>query len=159
MPPRNASRIGSALFLVGSLALVLMAIPSWRMAIPWRWFHEALPVWMLFAVSATAGGLRLLYRADYDGTDWSPERPGQRFRTAVLYSRANCPLCEEAEALLADYARFLPPLTIVDISTDPELTEQHGTSIPVVEFDEQIRFRGRVSEVLLRRLIRMTEPE
>ena len=159
LPPRTASRVGTLLLLVGGALLIVIAAPGWRYAVPWRWFHQALPLWMLFAVSATAGGLRLLYRADYDGTDWSPERPGQRFRTAVLYSRANCPLCEEAEALLADYARFLPPLTIVDISTDPELTEQHGTSIPVVEFDELIRFRGRVSEVLLRRLIRMTEPE
>jgi glutaredoxin len=159
MSPRTASRIGSALLLIGSLALVVMAIPSWRWAIPWRWFHEALPIWLLFALASTAGGLRLLYRADYDGTDWSPERPGQRFRTALLYSRANCPLCEEAEALLMDYSRFLPPLKIVDISTDPELTERHGLSIPVVEFDGEIRFRGRVSEILLRRLIRMTEPE
>ncbi len=159
MPPRTASRTGSLLLMLGTIALVVMAVPSWRAEVPWRWFHQALPVWLLFAFAAIVGGLRLLYRADYDGTDWSPERPGQRFRTAVLYSRENCSLCEEAAALLADYARFLPPIEVVDISTDPDLTRQHGTSIPVVEFDGEVHFRGRVSEVLLRRLIRMSEPE
>lgn len=159
MPPRTASRVGSWLLLLGTITLVIIAVPGWRAEVPWHWFHRALPVWLLFALSAIVGGLRLLYRADYDGTDWAPERPGQRFRSAILYSRENCSLCDEAAALLADYARFLPPLEVVDISTDPELAREYGTSIPVVAFDEEIRFRGRVSEVLLRRLIRMTEPE
>ena len=139
--------------------MVIMAVPSWRYAIPSYWFHSALPIWLLFALAAIAIGLRLLWRADYAGTEWSPELPGQRFTSAVLYTRENCPLCDEAQVTLNDYARFLPPLTIVDISTDPELTERHGTSIPVVEFDGHIHFRGCVSEVLLRRLIRVTQPE
>ena len=159
MPPRTASRGGSLLLLVGAVTLGVMAIPSLRNEVPWRWFQAALPLWTLSALAAIVGGLRLLWQADYDGTDWAPERPGQRFRSAVLYSRANCPLCDEAESLLADYARFLPPLQVVDISTDPELTDQHGLSIPVVEFDGEIHFRGRISEILLRRLIRMKEPE
>lgn len=159
MPPRTASRVGSSLLLLGTVALVVMAIPSLRNEVPWHWFHAALPLWLLSALAAISGGLRMLWKADYDGTDWAPERPGQRFRTAVMYSRENCPLCDEAEAVLADYARFLPPLQVIDISSDPELTERHGLSIPVVEFDEQIHFRGRISEILLRRLIRMTEPE
>jgi len=159
MPPRNASRAGTALLLAGSVALVIIAVPSWRYAIPSHGFHSALPVWLLFALAAIAIGLRLLWRADYAGTAWAPELPGQRFITAVMYTRANCPLCDEAQVTLNDYARFLPPLTIVDISTDPELTERHGTSIPVVEFDGHIHFRGCVSEVLLRRLIRVTQPE
>ena len=164
MPPgskssQSVSRVGTVMLLLGTLTLVVIAVPSWRMAVPWNWFHVALPVWLLFALAAIGGGLRLLWRADYAGTEWSPERPGQRFTTSVIYSRANCPLCDETQELLVNYARFLPPLTIVDISTDPELTEQHGTSIPVVEFDGQIHFRGCVSEVLLRRLIRVTEPE
>ncbi len=159
MSSRTASRIGTLLLLLGSLALVVIAVPSWRYAVPWHWFHAALPVWLLFALAAIAGGLKLLWAADYAGTDWSPEPPGQRFRTAVVYSRENCPLCDEAVALLAQYARFLPPLMIVDIATDPELTQQHGTSIPVVEFDGHIHFRGHISEVLLRRLIRLTAPE
>ncbi len=68
--------------------------------------------------------------------------------------------CENiAQVHLQRIPRFLPHLDVVDISTDPELTREYGTSIPVGAFDEEVRFRGRVSEVLLRRLIRMTEPE
>jgi hypothetical protein len=44
---------------------------------------------------------------------------------------------------------------VVDISTDEQLTQDHARWIPVIEIDGQIRFRGRVSELLLRRLIRM----
>ena len=145
--------------MLGSLAFVIIAVPTWRAEITWRGFHSALPIWLLFSAAAIAIGLRLLWKADYAGTDWSPDQPGQRFRTAVLYSRENCPLCDEAEDLLRRYSRFLPSLSIVDISSDSELTAIHGTSIPVVEFDGEIHFRGCVSEVLLRRLIRMTEPE
>ncbi len=116
-------------------------------------------MWLLFALASIGGGLRLLWRADYAGTMWAAERGGQRFRKAILFSRANCPLCDEAAALLHDYARYLPPIEVIDISTDPLLTARYATSIPVVEFDDQVRFRGRVSEILLRRLIRMTEPE
>ena len=43
-------------------------------------------------------------------------------------------------------------------NTDPQLRELHGTSIPVVEIDGQIRFRGRVDEMLLRRLIEGASP-
>ena len=44
----------------------------------------------------------------------------------------------------------------IDIAGAPELEEQFGTSIPVVEIDGIVRFRGRVSELLLRRLIEGT---
>ena len=159
MSTRTASRVGTVLLLVGTLTLLVIAIPGLRYSVPWPGFHSALPIWILFALAAAAGGLRLLWRADYGGTDWNPEQPGQRFTTAVLYTRNNCPLCDEAHELLEAYARFLPPLTVVDISNDPELTRLFGTSIPVVEFDGEIHFRGVVSQVLLRRLIRMTEPE
>lgn len=43
---------------------------------------------------------------------------------------------------------------IVNIDTDPELVERYGTSIPVVVVDGQERFRGRVNEVLLQRLLK-----
>jgi hypothetical protein len=43
---------------------------------------------------------------------------------------------------------------MVNIDTDPALIERYGLLIPVVTFDGQERFRGRVDEVLLRRLLR-----
>lgn len=158
-PAHSRSRVGSLLLAAGAIALVVIATPNLRYEVPGDWFHSALPIWFLFSLAAVVVGLRLLWHADYGGTDWTPGRPGQRFHEAVMYSRSHCPLCDEAEAVLRDYSRYLPPLTIVDISTDPELTELHGTSIPVVEFDGEVYFRGHVSEVLLRRLIRMTAPE
>jgi hypothetical protein len=41
----------------------------------------------------------------------------------------------------------------VDIDLDPELKARFTDCVPVVEIEGKIRFRGRVNEVLLRRLI------
>ena len=40
----------------------------------------------------------------------------------------------------------------VDIDADPALRERFDTCVPVVEIDGQVRFRGRVEPVLLRRM-------
>jgi glutaredoxin len=73
----------------------------------------------------------------------------------VVYTRANCPLCDKAAAFLAaEQKRFRFSLEWVDISTDPELTAQHGEWIPVVEVDGAVRFRGQINPVLWRRLMR-----
>jgi glutaredoxin len=69
----------------------------------------------------------------------------------VLYTRAGCHLCDEAEQLLVTHG--LRP-SKVDIDNDPTLRERFDTCVPVVEIDGKVRFRGRVNEVLLRRLIR-----
>ena len=68
----------------------------------------------------------------------------------VLYTRQGCHLCHEAEQLLVSYG--LRP-RLIDIDAEPELRARFDTSVPVVEIDGQIRFRGRMDEVLLRRLI------
>lgn len=72
-------------------------------------------------------------------------------RKVVLYTRVGCHLCEDAERLLIKHG--LRPEK-VDIDDDPALCEQFNTCVPVVEIDGKIRFRGRVNEVLLRRLLR-----
>ena len=41
----------------------------------------------------------------------------------------------------------------VDIQSDPRLCDRFGEVIPVVEIDGRIRFRGRVDEVLLKRIV------
>jgi glutaredoxin len=69
----------------------------------------------------------------------------------VLYTRNGCHLCEEALALLKEQG--LAP-RLVDIDTDPQLRERFNECVPVVSMDGKIRFRGRVNEVLLRRLLR-----
>ncbi|MBI3462958.1 MAG: glutaredoxin family protein [Planctomycetes bacterium] len=68
-----------------------------------------------------------------------------------LYTRQGCHLCDEAEALLVRHG-LLPQE--IDIDADPQLLERYNTCVPVVEIDGKERFRGRVDEVLLRRLLR-----
>lgn len=150
-----SSRLGPFLLITGTAALLVLAIPDWRAAVPWGWFHKAVPVWLMLALAWTALGIKLLWQADYAEAPLFPGPVGPRFRRVVLYSRDNCPLCDEAQALLTQYSTYLPPVIVVDISTDEQLSKDHGTWIPVVEIDGHIRFRGRVSEPLLRRMIRM----
>lgn len=68
----------------------------------------------------------------------------------VVYTRSGCHLCDDACAVLENYG--LAP-RLVDIDTDSSLREAYGLLIPVVLFDGVERFRGRVDEVLLRRLL------
>ncbi len=69
----------------------------------------------------------------------------------LLFTRAGCHLCDEAKALLGRHD--LQP-TVIDIDREPELRQRYDTCVPVVVIDGQVRFRGRVNEVLLRRLLR-----
>jgi glutaredoxin len=68
----------------------------------------------------------------------------------VLYTRIGCHLCDDAQALLVKHG--LQP-QLVDIDADPALRERFNYCVPVVEIDGVLRFRGRVNEVLLRRLL------
>ena len=68
----------------------------------------------------------------------------------MLYTRQGCHLCDEAHAVLVKHG--LRP-TLVDIDNDPGLIEQFTDCVPVVFVDGQERFRGRVNEVLLKRLL------
>jgi hypothetical protein len=45
---------------------------------------------------------------------------------------------------------------VVDIDSDPALVARYTNDIPVVVIDGVERFRGRVDEVLLRRLLRQS---
>ena len=73
----------------------------------------------------------------------------------VVYTRANCPLCDEAAEFLDEEQRHRGfQLEYRDIANDAELTRQHGDSIPVVEVNGMVRFRGRINPVLWKRLMR-----
>ena len=67
-----------------------------------------------------------------------------------LITRVGCHLCDDAHALLVKHG--LQP-ELVDIDQQPELLSQHSDWVPVVEIDGVIRFRGKIDELLLRRLI------
>lgn len=69
----------------------------------------------------------------------------------VVYSRQGCHLCDEAVGVLARYGL---PAREVDIDAQPELRERYHEWVPVVVIDGVERFRGRIDELLLRRLLR-----
>lgn len=68
----------------------------------------------------------------------------------TILTRVGCHLCDEAKELLERYG--LEP-ELIDIDADPALRERYTTCVPVVLIDGKERFRGRVNEVLLRRLL------
>ncbi len=57
-----------------------------------------------------------------------------------LYTTQGCHLCEQAHEMLKqlELAEDLD-ITLVEIGDDDGLTEQFGTAIPVVEFNDQTR--------------------
>jgi glutaredoxin len=67
-----------------------------------------------------------------------------------LYTRRGCHLCDVAKDQLLRHG--LSPQE-VDIDADPELCERFTNCVPVVEIDGKVRFRGRIDERLLRRLL------
>jgi len=69
---------------------------------------------------------------------------------AVLYTRPDCHLCEVAEAELLAAGMSVEK---VNINANPDLERRFGQEIPVVEIAGQIRFRGRVDRLLLRRIV------
>ena len=68
----------------------------------------------------------------------------------VLYTRRGCHLCDDALALLKRHGLAARE---VDIDADPGLRARYDCCVPVVEIDGRERFRGRVDERLLRRLL------
>jgi uncharacterized protein len=68
----------------------------------------------------------------------------------ILYIRPGCHLCDEAHDILRRHG--LRP-RLVDIDRDAELQRRFDVCVPVVTIDGKERFRGRVNEVLLERLL------
>jgi len=91
--------------------------------------------------------------SENQATTWLAE-PGDEessMHKVILYTRQGCHLCEDAKQLLERHG--LEPV-LIDIDSDPALTERYNECVPVVVIDGRERFRGRVNEVLLRRVIR-----
>lgn len=128
---------------------------TWFMSYPLR-AHA--PIWGLTFLGLLAMGIWLLWNETHHRTIWRPTNSGRRFKSVVLYTRDDCPLCDEAAEVLMAYRAWLPPITEVDIDLDEALKSRLGEEIPVVQIDGKTRFRGRVSELLLRRLIEGTPP-
>ena len=75
-------------------------------------------------------------------------------REVVLYTRENCCLCNDAKLLLERYG--LEP-ELVDIDRHPDKLEKYNECVPVVEIDGKVHFRGKINEVLLRRILRSSK--
>jgi len=72
-----------------------------------------------------------------------------------MYTRSDCPLCDDALAVLEHERRTTPfALEVVDIGGNAELTGLHGNDIPVVFINGTRRFFGHVDPVLFRRCLR-----
>lgn len=85
---------------------------------------------------------------------WWPwqRRPSTGWKV-VLYHRAGCHLCDDAwELLVRMRDRYALVLEKHDVDADPALAAEFGECVPVVTVNGRVRFRGKVSPVLLRRL-------
>ncbi len=77
---------------------------------------------------------------------------GPRF---VVYSRADCPLCEEFIATLADQiAPHELPIEVRDVDADPESRRRYGLKIPVLTVDGSAVCHGELDAAAVARMLR-----
>jgi len=72
----------------------------------------------------------------------------------VLYTRRDCPLCDELKQLV-ERSRYseLVSLEMVDVDLDPQTSERYGWRVPVLTSADEVVVEGRVeSERLDERL-------
>jgi glutaredoxin len=64
----------------------------------------------------------------------------------VVYSRANCHLCERARETVDSVAGDREDVTVetVDVDADPDLRATYGDRVPVVAVDGETAFEIRV---------------
>ena len=55
---------------------------------------------------------------------------------------------------LAARGRSMPPIDVVDVDSDPELTRRYGLNVPVLLLDGTVVCRHRLDEAELARLLR-----
>ena len=74
----------------------------------------------------------------------------------TLLHRDGCGLCDEMLADLETFsrARKLPPIDLVDVDGDPELTRRYGLHVPVLLLDDTQVCRHRLDSEELTRLLR-----
>ena len=82
----------------------------------------------------------------------NPSAPGG----LTVVHRQDCELCDEmiAELGVLQGELKLPPITVVDVDSDPELTRRYGLHVPVLLFDGTVVCRTRLDAAELRRLLR-----
>ena len=72
----------------------------------------------------------------------------------TIYSKPGCHLCDQMKDVVRRViAHSDITFEVVDISTDPVLTERYGMEIPVLLIDGRKVAKYRVSEPQLRRMV------
>jgi glutaredoxin len=80
--------------------------------------------------------------------------------TVEIYSKPDCPLCDEAKEVLARVQRRVPfVLREVDITLDPQLYERHRYDIPVVLVNGRKAFKHHLDEALVEARLRREQPD
>ena len=157
---RNHGRLGTLLLVAGVVSLVLCLfaqsgqLPDVMLTI----WHRMPSFWWTATFAMFGGGLAALWSSGHASTEWRPRNGGRRFESAVLYTKHDCPLCDDARYLLQMYRRWLPPIREIDIEIHPDFHDAFCKCVPVLELDDEIRFRGRINETLLQRLLEGTPP-
>ncbi len=153
-------RIGTVLLGTGGIFSVLMFVDHSGLellAMPAFWYRSR-PMHLLICLGFFVGGLYLL-RSHVQTANPDDKRlkktdePQPLFQSVRFYSKANCPLCDEALDILETYGEWMPEIEFVDIAGDHQLEQLHAEWIPVIEIDGRVRFRGGMDLVLLQRLI------
>jgi predicted thioredoxin/glutaredoxin len=74
----------------------------------------------------------------------------------TVVHRQACDLCDEMLTELSALARKrpLPPITVLDVDSDPELRRRYGLSVPVLLLDGSVVCRHRLDIEELQRLLR-----
>ena len=78
----------------------------------------------------------------------------------TLLHREGCGLCEEmlSELEVLGHTVTLPPVELVDVDSDPEISRRHGLQIPVLLLDGSVVCRVRLDSDELQRLLRRETP-
>ena len=73
----------------------------------------------------------------------------------VVLSREGCGLCQDMLQALAELERSqsLPPVTVVDVDSDPELAVRYGLKVPVLLLDGSVICHYTLNSKELLRLV------
>jgi len=144
------ARTGTALLFLGAgLVFLLTMTRSAGPSVPLPAFvYRHRDLWLVIGGGLVAAGMLCLRRSSA-----GPAEPKSPFERVVLYTREQCHLCDDAKAVLNKYRSELPGIEEVDIDDDPDLVAEFGDWVPVIEIDGKVRFKGRVDEMLFRRLL------
>jgi hypothetical protein len=74
----------------------------------------------------------------------------------VVITREGCGLCDEMLSGLAELERTqsLPPVTVVDVDSDPDLVRQFGLKVPVLLLDGSVICHYTLNSNEVLRLVR-----